>query len=111
MANIFIVDDNPFLSERIGGLVEQRLKEHRRALQVITEAEYVWEIETDDRLGPGDVVLADLYPAGYWVMDRPRPPIVRPPRPVGIFGRQQDRDHPTRIVSAVKDVIKNYMAP
>jgi hypothetical protein len=110
MRKIFIVDDNPFMTERIGGILEVKLKQRGNSSMVITEDEYIWEVEADDRLSRGDIVLADLYPAGYWVMDRPKKSVVPPPRRTWPW-TPVAQNHPTRIATAVQDVIQNYMAP
>ena len=76
----------------------------------MTEDEYIWEVATDERFNYGDIVLSDLYPAGYWMMDRPKRAVVSVPRKVWPW-RSVDQNHPTRIATAVEDVIRNYMAP
>jgi len=110
MTTIFVVDDNPFMTERIGALLEAKLKGRREAPTVVTEDEYIWEVATDERFGYGDIVLSDLYPAGYWMMDRPKRAVVSAPRQLWPW-RPVDQNHPTRIATAVEDIIRNYMTP
>ena len=110
MTTIFVVDDNPFMTERIGAILEAKLKGRKEAPAVVTEDEYIWEVATDERFNYGDIVLSDLYPAGYWMMDRPKRAVVPVPRKVWPW-RSVDQNHPTRIATAVEDVIRNYMAP
>ena len=110
MATIFVVDDNPFMTERIGALLEAKLKDRKDAPAVVTEDEYIWEVAVDERFNYGDIVLSDLYPAGYWMMDRPKRAVISAPRKI-LPWRSVDQNHPTRIATAVEDVIRNYMAP
>jgi hypothetical protein len=67
----------------------------------LKEWQFMWDLIEKNEPAPGDIVVADLYPAEYWEKAPPPRPTRERPLP----------EDPTNIYNATIDMIERFMRP
>lgn len=103
MTTVHIVDDIEGDRHCVATLLEKSWGTSSgapRPAQVNKDWRFIWDLTESGELEPGDVVIADLYPAGYW-REVPQPTLYAPEPSLP--------DDPTNLYKAALDVIQRFM--
>lgn len=101
LRTIHIVDDHPTLRKKIIGEIRHRLEFDERQVAV-KGRQYVWQVIESDDVQSDDIVISDLYPAGYW-RKAPEGRLYHPANP--------GSDDIENIVLGSLDVIQRFLRP